>query len=386
MENEKAIRRHRLVYKLGRKLVVPGLLKKYSYQTDFVPQTDYPCIIMANHTTESDMTMLMRACPEFMYFVCGEHLLRSKHAGLIVKYFDPITEFKGAVATATVREILRRIKAGFHVMIFPEGSRSFHGETIPLENSIGKLVKTSHAGLVTYRTQGGYFIAPRWAYTFRKGPARGKVMHVYSPEELKEMSAAEITAIINADLYENAYQTQREDPQEYTGERLAEGIENYLIICPECGAYDSLESKDNAFSCSCCGKKGVYTTKGFLEGDFRFDSVYDWGKWTDVRFKEDMKGKEQEELLFHETDLTLYKVTRDHEQITLGEGSMDVYADRMEFEGQVFPFREIPVVNMLYYGKTLLFTHDDIYYGITGEHFHARKCNLLYDIFREDKR
>ena len=386
METGTAIIRHKLVYYLGRALLAPALLAKYSYKTDFVPETDYSCIIMANHTTESDMTMLIRACPKFMYFVCGEHLLRSRYAGLIVKFFDPIVEFKGTVAASTVKEIMRRIKAGFNVMIFPEGCRSFHGQTLKLSNSIGKLVKNAKAGLVTYRMQGGYFIAPRWAYTFRKGPARGKVVHVYSPDELQKMSAQEITDIINADLYENAYLTQRNAPQEYSGERLAEGIENYLIICPKCGAYDSLQSKGNTFHCCRCGKKAVYTKTGFLEGEFGFDSVYEWGKWIETRFAEDMKKKSNTELLFHETELTLYKITPEHEQITLKNGAMDVYSDRLVFEDRTFPFSEIPAMNMLYYGKTILFTYEGIYYGISGDHFHAIKSSMLYDIYKAAQR
>ena len=381
MEDEKAIRRHKLVYRLAKIFAAPAILAKYSYTTDDVPVTDYPCIIMANHTTEVDMLMVGSACSKFMYFVCGEHLLRSKYAKLIVKYFDPITEFKGAIGTGAVREILRRTKAGYNVMIFPEGSRSFNGETVPLSSSIGKLVKKSGAGLVTYHMQGGYFIAPRWAYTFRKGPASGKVVHVYSPDDLKAMSVQEVTDIINTDLYENAYDTQRKAPQKYTGERLAEGIENYLLICPECGAYDSLESHGNEFSCTCCGKKAVYTEEGFLDGDFRYDSVYDWGKWVAEKFAQDQRGRDPSELLFTETDVKLYKITPEHEQIDLMTGTMTVYSDRLEFEDKVFPFAEMPTVSMLYYGKTLLFTFDGTYYGITGEHFHASKCSMLYDLY-----
>ena len=387
MENESAIRRHKRVYALAHKFA-PGIaLKKYNFQKNGeVPDEEYPFLILANHATESDMIMVGSVCKKFPYFVCSEHLVRGKYGKLIVKYFDPITEKKGAPASATVREIIRRLKAGFNIILFPEGSRSFNGITLPLEPSIGKLIKTAGCGLATVKLKGGYFIAPRWAYTFRKGPASATVVRTLSPEELKTMTPQEITELINTDLYEDAYATQRELMADYTGERLAEGLENYLFICPKCGAYDAMQSRDDEFWCPECGLKGKYTVKGFLEGeDLPYDSVADWGAWTDKRFLEDMKNKQPGELLFDEQNTVLYEVTNNHERIDLYSGNTLVYADRLICGETEFRFDEIPTMSMLNYGKTLLFVCDGKYYGLTGDRFHARKEDMLFKLFKEKK-
>ena len=191
------------------------LLRKYSFRTDRVPQMDEPFLMLANHATESDHFMAACAAQTPMTFVCGEHLLRGKYGKLLKNIADPIPVPKGASAVLAVKEILRRLRRGENVMLFPEGSRSFHGETLPMTNAIGKLVKMGRSALVTYRIQGGYFVAPRWAYHFRKGPMEGRVVNVYSSEQLKGMTAAQITEAINRDLYENAYETQRRHPQRY---------------------------------------------------------------------------------------------------------------------------------------------------------------------------
>ncbi len=144
---------------------------------------------MANHCTEVDMIMLVKAIKPHQYFVCGEHLLRSKFGPKLKLLYNPIPEFKGASATKTVSEIIRRIRAGCNIMIFPEGSRSFNGETLKQPVATGKLVKLAKSGLITYRITGGYFVAPRWAYNFRTGPLEGKIVHRYTPEEIAAMSA-----------------------------------------------------------------------------------------------------------------------------------------------------------------------------------------------------
>lgn len=372
--------------------LAPFLVRKYHFHTDVMKKTDYNYFVMSNHLTESDMMVMMAAFPKHMYFVCGEHLTRNKNARLIWKFFDPIPEFKGSNALPTVKEIIKRVKDGHNIMIFPEGSRSFHGETEPVTIAAGKMVKLAGCGLVTYRIHGGYFIAPRWAYHFRKGKMDGEIVGVYSPEQLKAMTPQEITDIINRDIHENATETQRKRMDNYIGKGLAEGLENYLLICPECGAYDSMESKDDTFRCKCCGKGGTYTKKGFLEGDgLKFDNVYDWGKWIERRFVEDMtkRFEENEEdanslaSLFNDPETKLYEITPDHRMVTLDQGTLKGYRNRMVYGEREFCFSKISEVSMLYYGKTLLFDYNKKHYGITGEHFHAWKYNALFDLFKK---
>ncbi len=379
--------RHKMIYSLAKCTIGKSMVKKYDYKTDVIDlPKDGPYIVMANHTTEADMAMVALAVKQHMYFVCGEHLLRSKFAKQMVFGVDPIPEYKGALAMQTVKEIMARTRQGHNIMIFPEGNRSFDGETKPVSLSTGKLVKLAKAGLVTYHMQGGYFVAPRWSYKFRTGKCEGHVVGVYSPEEVSKMTARQIVDIINRDIYENAYETQRKQMIPYVNDgHLAEGLENFLVICPKCGAYDSMTSHGNSFECACCGQAGVYDEYGFLRGEgLRFDSVFDWGQWMEGRFDEDMAKRADEDVLFDESDLVLYQITDDHRRIDLADGSMTVHRDRLEMAGKIFKFDEMEAMAMLYYGKTLLFTIAGVHYGITGEHFHAWKCDRLYRLHEAD--
>ncbi len=370
---------HKFVWKAGRVFVRPYMKKHYSFITDKMPKIKENYLVISNHTTEVDYFMAGLAFPRQMYFVAGEHLMATKAYPKVDYFFNPIPMYKGDADTTSVREILRRLHAGYNVLIYAEGSRSFNGETLELPDSIGRMCKMAKCAVVTYRTAGGYFCEPRWAYSKRYGHMEGKVVNVYSGADVAKMTVAEITEAVNKDIYMNAYDEQKKRMHEYNGERLAEGLENYLLICPECGAYDSMETKDNKFKCRCCGKGGEYTVQGFLKGDVKFDSVYDWGKWQEGRFAEDMQGKQPDELLFEEKGVRMYEIEENHERKTLAEGALKIYIDRFNFNGADYAFSEIKGLSMLYYGKTLLITYGGKHYGFTGEGFHALKIQWLYE-------
>lgn len=377
--------RYRFIYKTVSSLV-PLILRKYGFTTERISKKDEPYIVVANHLTEVDMLMLGGAFAEHMYFVAGEHLLRTK-AGPKIKWAqDPIFTYKGAPSIDTMREVIRKIRAGHNVMIFPEGSRSFNGETVKLDSGIAKLVKTAGCALATYHIEGGYFVAPRWAYTTRTGPMKGHIVNIYSSEEVRSMSKEELTDCINRDIYENAYETQRRNMYTYKGERLAEGLENYLVRCSCCGAFDSMVTEDDRFRCTECGQSGRYTPQGFLEGEgLRFDSVYDWGVWSENETCEYIKAFEGDGPVFTDTDTVLYEVLSDHSRVDLASGEVKGYTDRLETGGDTFRFEDINGMDMLYFGKTLVFSYKKRHMAITGEHFHAIKYQKLFNTYRTKK-
>ena len=379
--------RYKFIYKAVRSLV-PLILRKYGFSTDRISKKDEPYIVVANHLTEVDMLMVAGAFSEHMYYVAGEHLLRTK-AGPKMKWAqDPIFTYKGAPSIDTMREVIRRIKAGHNVMIFPEGSRSFNGETIRLDSGIAKLVKMAGCALATYHIEGGYFVAPRWAYTTRTGPMKGHIVNTYSSDEVKSMSRDELTDCINRDIYENAYETQRRNMYKYKGKRLAEGLENYLVKCSCCGAFDSMVTEDDRFCCTECGQHGIYTQEGFLKGEsLRFDSVYDWGVWSEKETSRYIEDFECEKPVFSDNDVVLYEVLPDHSRVDLTSGELKGFKDRLEIGDDIFCFEDISGMDMLYYGKTLVFTYKKRHLAITGEHYHAIKYQKLFVTYKtKDKK
>ncbi len=379
------VRRHKIFYALVRPTVMFLLKLKYGIKLDTLPKQKRPFILMTNHTTEVDMFLSASSVPRnFLYFIAGEHLFRGKHGKTLKKYCDPIPLPKGSSAIPTIKAMIERVKAGFSIMIFPEGNRSFNGETSKVSQATGKMVKIAGCDLVTCRLQGGYFVAPRWAYKFRKGHMWSEIAGVYKAEDLKEMEPQEIADIINRDLHVNAYETQRKVMHRYKCDAKAEGLENYLLLCPKCGGFDTMQTKGDEFWCSECGQRGRYDEYGFLQGEgLKFNSVYDWGKWMEKEFDARMKAtQDSSERLFLDKDVKLVEIDKGTET-EICTGDLETYKDRLVIGENVFEFSHTTNMSMLYFGKTLLFTCHHRYYSITGETYHAWKANRLYSLYED---
>ncbi len=359
--------------------------KKYGFRTDLVPGMEEPYLMLSNHTTEDDMFFCGIASPQPMCFVCGEHLLRKGYGRLLRVLADPVPVPKGGTTVRASIEIMKRLKAGVNVCMFPEGKRSFHGVTIPSSEALGALVKKAGCALVTYRIRGGYFTYPRWARDrHRKGYVDGSVIGVYSSGQLAEMSAREITDLINRDTYEDAYETQRREMRKYTGSDKAKGMEQLLFICPSCGAWDTLGTSGDSFVCSSCGKGGVYNDYGFLEGDGAvYDNIRDWMKFTEEKFDERVADLTEDGLVAKEKNILLFRMLDGYENEDVFRGEASVCKDRIEIGGYVFPFSEITALSLLY-GNILLFTHKKVYWGMTGADFKAWKCGRLWHLEKGD--
>ena len=224
-----------------------------------------PALVLCNHNTDFDCFFLACAINSTLSFVMTENVVRMGFLGHIAtKYFDPIIHYKGTVGLSTTKNILKKLKSGKSVAMFPEGNRSFNGKTCPIPPATAKLAKATGASLVTYKFTGGYFSYPRWGTGIRKGKLAGKVANVYSAEQLAEISAEELQARIEADLYTDAYEEQKIRKIAFKGKKRAEGMESTLFRCPDCGKIGTLRSVDNSIFCE-CGFDAYYNEYGWLE-------------------------------------------------------------------------------------------------------------------------
>ena len=381
-----AIILHKIIYHIVRAYGFVSMKQKYGFKTDRVPRMKEPFILLSNHTTEDDMLFTGLASRKHMYFVCGEHLLRNRVYGKMLKNLvDPIPIPKGGASLQAVKEIIKRSREGYNICMFPEGKRSYHGETIPSPVSLGKLVKKTGAALVTYRICGGYFTYPRWARDHhRKGHAEGQVVGVYSSAELSRMTAEEITDIINRDTYENAYESQRKLKWRYKGKDMAKGMEHVLFICPRCGRMDTIETSGDDFSCRACGLHGTYDEYGFLKGEeLPFDNVLSWMRYIETAFDGYVQENAENPVLFTEENVLLYRMLEGYKNEDVLTDTLTVSAKGMAIGEYAFSFAEITELSILY-GNILLFTFKGNYYGLTGETFRAWKCGRLWHLEKGD--
>jgi len=350
---------------------------KFHVKTRSVEQLKTPCLILANHTTNYDPMIVGISFPMLLHYLASDHIFRlGILSRIIIALGDPIPRLKATTEVAATKRILIKLRGGDSVCIFPEGNRTWSGETVEIPESVGKLVKKAGVTLVTYHIRGGYFSSPRWSRYDRKGKLTGSVMSVYSSEQIEGMTAQELGEAIRKDLYVNAYEDQRQEPIAYRGKNLAEDLELALYLCPCCGKLGLLKSKGDTFSCP-CGldlRYNVYGNFEMTDGTVPpYPNVLEWFRWQQIRMNEmvlDYISNKSNTPLFQDSEQELFLVERASGQRLVGKGCLEFYGDRLQLTNSngdclVFPLSEVSGMS-IHGPKVLVFSTE------SGESYEVR--------------
>lgn len=367
------LRRHKIFWAILRALVTVFLRIRFGYRFEVAKNLPENYIVLSNHNTDYDPLFVGASFPRQMYFVCSEHLSRWKVFPLLNYVFAPILRYKGTVASSTVMQTLKTVKNGGNVCIFAEGARSWDGITAPILPSTGKMVKSAKCGLVTYRIQGGYFVSPNWSKgNLRRGWIYGAPVSIYTKEQLAEMSVDEINEIINRDLYENAYDRQKETPRRYKGKNLAYKLENLMFLCPHCEKIDSLTSSGDTVTCSACGKTFRYDEYGALHGT-PYDNVRDQAAW-----QKEATARHVADGVAYTADTGILKAIAKQQETVAAQGPISMDTETLTCGDMSFPLSDIG--DLAIHGKNaLVFAVGRTYYElIPGDGFNALKFMVYF--------
>ena len=359
------LRRHQIFFRVVRPFVAAFVRLRFNYSYESLKNIEGPYLLLPNHNLELDPVLVGAAAYNHLYFVASEHLQRKGIVTKLLNYFlKPITRQKGTSGANTVAKILRTLRSGTSVCIFPEGNRSFNGLTGEILPATGKMARRSGAKLVTYRLEGGYLTQPRWSTTLRRGKLVGKIIHIYTPEELSAMTDKQVNEAICRDLYEDAYDTQQKNPVAFRGKKLALGMESTVFACPVCRQINTMRSTDTQLLCS-CGYTADYDSFGYLtDKEGRKHTITE----LDQMQRQVLEAKLQQNIdgcLFSDC-ITLQSIGEDHTLESTTEGTLSVWSDHLECCGQIIPYSDLQ--GMAIYSRNVLV----IYTNAENQHLEIR--------------
>lgn len=247
---------------------------KFKIKTIHLPQelknSKEPYLLLGNHVTNYDPLISLAVLPTYVHYVASKTLLRNSTLNKLFKFGKVIPKSKFNSDVRTIKSILRLLKEGRSIGIFPEGRRNWDSHTLPLSDTTAKLVKTAKVDVYAFKLEGFYTSNPRWSDNFRKLNTRITFKKILSKDDLKTKTVEEINEIINHELIINEMK-YLENITSISGNNFAENIERVLYFCPECGGFETLTSNRNNFSCSSC--RTTFTVNERNEIIFN-DSVY----------------------------------------------------------------------------------------------------------------
>ncbi len=214
-----------------------------------------PYILISNHASRVDYLYTAPAVlPHRLNYVVGYNEFFRSHLYPIFALMQVIPKRNFTPDTHAVREIIRVIRSGGRVCLFPEGMSSISGGGQPCAVGSGRLLK--HLGVTVYYTKiaGGYMTNTKHCLDTRPGRVDVVVDKLFTPEQLKEMSADEIQAVLDGALAHDDYLWNREARAQYKGGgEMAKNLGDLLYLCPKCGALHTMHGEGDILRCGACG-------------------------------------------------------------------------------------------------------------------------------------
>ena len=234
------------------------IAKKYNVHcTDKVGMShiDGPYIFISNHASRLDYIFTgIPVLPKRMNYVAGYNEFHRSHLSLVFNLLHVIPKKNFVPDIYTIKEILRVLKAGGRICIFPEGMSSISGANQPVAIGTGKLIKKAKLPVYYSVIRGGYLTSPKYNLRDRCGRVEVEVDQLFTAEQIETLTPAEIESIINKAIYHDDYAWNKEQQNHYDiGDNGAEDLETLLFWCPKCGRQHVMATEGNRIYCTECG-------------------------------------------------------------------------------------------------------------------------------------
>ena len=341
MSDSAAKRRRR--YNLASIFVKPAVRrlakKDYGFALPHLKMPEGANLVLANHVTTYDPYMIMACFDKPLYPVTAKDFIQLKKRKSLQRYFSPIWKDKSLQDAGIALTMLRRLKEGENILLFPEGNRTFSTHLCVIAPSIAKLIAKSKANLVFVNVVGGLTIDPRFALDYRKGEMDIKLRKVISKKELAKMSLEEVMKAVEENLTVNEIPSTSPS----FSEKRAEKLERVLYRCPVCQSISTIVSEGNLLRCTKCGLEVTYGEHLLFENpnkpEFKHPDLYSWYEEQEryVRDYPIVKGAR----IYEEDDVNLEEIGLDHENRLLSNVRIALDDETLEVGDMSFPLDEI---------------------------------------------
>ncbi len=339
-----------------------------------------PYILLANHESFEDFYYISQMAhprnPSYLVneFYCTRPVLRSmaKKGGILSKKL-----FTRDMSTPA--GILRMLRKGFPIVIFPEGRLSPDGRSNPIIEDGAAFYRRLKTTLVLVKIDGAYYAHPKWRRKKFRSPISVSVRRVIPPDALADMTDAQLAAVIRETLYNDASEISGVS---YPQKDKADGIDTLLYRCADCGALYTTEGKGNELRCRACGRiHRINETYRFTEAPYTIPAYYD-----EIRR---MEEKELGSLSLHAKVRTkIFGADGGPVRREDGECFLDKDAFRYRSENKAFaiPVNDLPALAFSCGQEFELYHENELHYFYPVEDAkQVARWALAVDLWRENR-
>jgi cytidylate kinase len=203
IEQKDAIKNRMLWFRFARwlcKVFCHTFLNIKVYDRENVPRNG-AIVLISNHQSYFDPVFCGIPLKRPLYFLARDTLFANKVFGKIIASVNTIPVKRGEADIGAIKTVIRKLKEGYGVCLFPEGTRTRDGKIVSFKPGFGLLCRRGNAAVVPVVIDGAYESWPRHKKMFSPG---AKIVISYgkaiTSEEVKNMSDTELADNLTATL------------------------------------------------------------------------------------------------------------------------------------------------------------------------------------------
>ena len=363
---------------------VVGLLcrRRANVKTDdsLLAGHDGPYLFLSNHESFWDFYYISRLIRDRKpAYVLNRFYFQNPILGWIGRKTGMIPKRLFTTDFETPVRIMRTLRKGYSVVVFPEGRLSVDGRQNPIVENSASFFKRLGVDVVLGSIRGAYFAGPKWRKKSYPSEVRVKAERILTPAEMKAMSDDELQSLIAEAL---AFDESKEPQTPFPQKDKAVGLENLLYRCADCGALYSTEGTGNDLVCRACGR--VHS----LDDRYRFtDEIGAIGAYYDK-----IKEMERAELdaLHLETPVKAVMFREKRPRKVPSEGvctlTREAFSFRSKDEDLSVPIAQLPALPFSCDEEFETYFHENLYYFYPTENRRqVARWALIVDLLHEVK-
>jgi 1-acyl-sn-glycerol-3-phosphate acyltransferase len=153
-------------------------------------------IVLSTHQSHFDPVLIGLSFNGRMDYLARRTLFNNRILGAVIYLLNAIELDRDRSGIAGLKEMLKRLKNGHKVLMFPEGTRSSDGQIAPLKPGFLAVARRSRVPLVPVAITGAFEALPRTAKFPRRYPIHVAFGQPIEPEVVAGMTDEDLLELI----------------------------------------------------------------------------------------------------------------------------------------------------------------------------------------------
>ena len=157
-------------------------------------------VLVSNHQSYLDPVFCGIYLKRPLYFLARSTLWKNRFFGRLISSVNTIPVNLGKTDLSAMKKVISKLKEGWGVCLFPEGTRTNDGKITPFKPGFSLLCRRGGAAVVPVMIDGAFECWPRHKKLFSPGRIEIYYGQVITAEQVKNMSDRELAELLTDTL------------------------------------------------------------------------------------------------------------------------------------------------------------------------------------------